>query len=127
MSRIPAVLKYTKEHEWVKIEESGATIGITDHAQSQLGDIVYVDLSKAGKEVKFMKAFGALESVKAASDVYAPLSGKVLAINEALSKNPELINQDCYDKGWLIKIEPTNPEEVNKLLDAKAYGELAGK
>jgi glycine cleavage system H protein len=124
MSNIPAGLKYTKEHEWVKMEGNVATVGITDHAQNQLGDIVFVDLPKIGKTVELMKAFGTIESVKAASDIFSPLTGKIVAVNDVLAKTPELINQDCYVKGWMVKIEAANPSEVSQLLDAKAYAEL---
>ena len=127
MSRVPPGQKYSKEHEWVKMEDELAVIGITDHAQSQLGDIVFVELPKVGKEVAFMKMFGVIESVKAASDVFAPLSGKVVAINEALAKTPELVNQDCYGKGWLLKLKPSRPDELDQLLDDKAYSALIGK
>ena len=119
MSNVPAGLKYSKEHEWVKMEGSIATVGISDHAQSQLGDIVFVELPKVGASVTFMKALGVVESVKAASDIFSPLSGKVVAANDNLAKTPEAINKDCYGAGWMVKIELSKPEELNQLLDEK--------
>ena len=127
MSNVPAGLKYSKEHEWVKTDGKSVVIGITDHAQSQLGDIVFVELAKVGATVQFMKALGVVESVKAASDIFSPLSGKVVAVNDALLKSPELINQDCYGRGWMVKIEPSKPEELNQLLDATTYSNLISK
>ena len=124
MSNVPAGLKYSKEHEWVKMEGSVALIGITDHAQSQLGDIVFVELPKVGATVTYMKPFGVVESVKAASDIFSPITGKVVAINDQLAKAPEAINKDCYGGGWMVKVEPGKPEELNSLLDDKAYTKL---
>src|SRR4051812_21570913 len=109
MSNVPAGLKYSKEHEWVKVDGASATVGISDHAQSQLGDIVFIELPKIGAQVRFMKPAGVVESVKAASDIYSPLSGKVTAVNDALSKTPETVNQDCYEKGWMYKVEMSTP------------------
>src|SRR4029077_18535832 len=100
MSNVPAGLKYSKEHEWVKMDGNIATVGITDHAQSQLGDIVFVELPKVGAAVTYMKAFGVVESVKAASDIFSPLSGKITAINDQLTKTPESINKESYGAGW---------------------------
>ncbi len=125
MSNVPAALKYTKEHEWVKVDGGTATVGITDHAQAQLGDIVFVDLPKVGGDVAFMKPLGVIESVKAASDVFSPLTGTVTAINEALKQTPELINKDCYGAGWLVKIAVSKPDELAGLLDAGKYETLA--
>src|SRR5256885_9335279 len=99
MSNVPAGLKYSKEHEWVKMEGNLAVIGITDHAQSQLGDIVFIELPKAGGSAQYMKPMGVVESVKAASDIFSPLTGKVVAINESLAKSPEQVNKDCYGAG----------------------------
>jgi glycine cleavage system H protein len=127
MSNVVAGLKYSKEHEWVKMEGNIALVGISDHAQAQLGDIVFVELPKIGREVAYMKAFGVVESVKAASDIFSPLSGKIVAINEQLTKTPEAINQDPYGKGWLVKIEPSKPEELNQLMDDKGYAALVNK
>jgi glycine cleavage system H protein len=127
MSNVVAGLKYSKEHEWVKMEGNVALVGITDHAQAALGDIVFCDLPKVGKEVVYMKPFGVVESVKAASDVFSPLSGKIVAVNELLSKQPETINQAPYGKGWLVKIELSKPDELNQLMDDKGYSALVNK
>ncbi|HLX62631.1 MAG TPA: glycine cleavage system protein GcvH [Planctomycetota bacterium] len=125
-AKVPDGLKYSKEHEWVKTDGNVATIGITDHAQHALGDIVFVELPKLGTEAKFMKPVGVVESVKAASDIFSPVSGKVVAINTDLAKTPEAINTDCYGAGWMVKIELSAPDELNKLLDAKSYTEFLG-
>lgn len=121
MSSVPAGLKYSKEHEWVKVEGNVATIGITDHAQHALGDIVFVDLPKVGAAVAFMKPAGVVESVKAASDIFSPLSGTISAVNTELTNNPELLNKDCYGKGWISKLEFSNPKELENLMDTAAY------
>jgi glycine cleavage system H protein len=126
MSNIPAELKYTEQHEWVKIEGDIATIGITDYAQAALGDLVFVELPAKGKQVKTGDAFVVVESVKAASEVYAPLTGEVTEINEALSKSPELINGAPYGDGWICKIRPSDKGELAKLLDAAKYKTLIG-
>ena len=120
-SNVLAGLKYSKEHEWVKVDGNVATVGITDHAQHALGDIVFVELPKVGSEAKFMKSIGVVESVKAASDVYSPVSGKVTEVNSALTNKPETLNGDCYAAGWMVKIELSAPAELEKLLDADAY------
>lgn len=127
MSKVLPGLKYTKEHEWVKVEGNVATVGVTDHAQTQLGDIVFVDLPKAGAAVQSMKTMGVIESVKAASDLFSPLSGTVRAVNDALVKAPETINKDCYGAGWMVKIELSRPEELQDLLDDKAYTALVSE
>ena len=126
MNEIPGDLKFMKSHEWVRIEDDGnATVGISDHAQGLLGDLVYVELPGVGDEVQAGNASAVVESVKAASDVYAPLSGKVVSINEALSEKPETINEDAYGEGWIYVIEPTNlAEEADELLDPDDYAEL---
>lgn len=122
MTHVPAQLKYSKTHEWVDTQESqGHMIGITDHAQSQLGDIVFVELPHVGKILKQGDVFGVIESVKAASDLYAPISGEVVAVNQALMNQPELVNESTYDDGWIIKIKPSHPAEINALLDAQGY------
>ena len=118
---IPNDLKYTKEHEWVKVEGDTATVGITDHAQSELGDITFVDLPAAGKELKQSDSLATVESVKAASDVYSPVSGKVAGVNEALRDAPEKINQSPYEDGWICKVSVTNKADLDKLMDAAAY------
>ncbi|HHP51508.1 MAG TPA: glycine cleavage system protein GcvH [Moorella mulderi] len=122
--KVPADLYYTKTHEWAKVEGNKARIGITDHAQEALGEIVFVELPQVGDELSAGDSLGAVESVKAASDVYTPVSGKVVAVNEALLSSPGDINADPYGKGWMVEIEMSNPSEVEKLLDAKAYEEL---
>jgi glycine cleavage system H protein len=122
---IPSNLLYTKDHEWVKIENNLATIGITDYAQSELGDIVYLQLPASSEQLKQGKAFGTIEAVKAVSDIYAPLSGTVEAVNETLANTPELINQDPYGKGWMIQIRTSNLEAEKKtLLEPEAYKAL---
>jgi len=117
----PEDLKYTEEHEWILVEEELATVGITDFAQDQLGDVVFVELPEVGTQVLAGKAFGVVESVKAVSDIYAPLSGEVVEVNEELVDNPETINTSPYEDGWMIKIQFSDPSEVNELLDADTY------
>lgn len=124
---IPKELKYTKDHEWVKVEGQVATVGITDFAQSELGDIVYVDISTAGQDVKQHDVFGTVEAVKTVSDLFMPLNGRVTEVNSQLDGSPEKVNEDPYGDGWMIKIALTNPEEVAALLSADAYKELIGK
>jgi len=120
----PADFKYTKEHEWIKVDGSAATIGITDHAQNSLGDIVFVELPKLGAEIEQGKAFGTVESVKAVSDLVAPVSGEVLAVNQAVIDAPETVNEDPYGEGWLIRIRLSDPSEVDSLLDVAAYRQV---
>jgi len=117
----PAELRYTKEHEWVKVEGTRGRIGLTHHAQSALGDVVFVEVPKVGRAVKQMEAFGVVESVKAVSDVYSPVSGAVVEVNAALATTPELINKDCYGAGWIVVVEMPNPKELDVLMDATAY------
>lgn len=124
---IPDDLKYTKEHEWIRVEGNIGTVGITDFAQSELGDIVFVDLNKSKTEVKQGEVFGTIEAVKTVSDLFAPVSGKIIEYNNKLESNAEIVNKDPYGEGWLIKIEISNPEELNNLLDAEAYKTLIGK
>ena len=122
MSEIPSELKYTKSHEWVRNEEDGTiTMGITDHAQELLGDLVFVELPEVGSEMSAEDAVCVVESVKAASDVYMPVSGEVVAVNDSLADAPETINDSPYDDGWLIKISPSNPDELEDLIDADSY------
>ena len=122
MSEIPSELKYTKSHEWIRSEDDGSvTIGITDHAQELLGDLVFVELPEVGSAMSAEDAVCVVESVKAASDVYMPISGEVVAINEALSDAPETINDSPYDDGWLIRVTPSSPDELDDLMDADAY------
>lgn len=122
---IPAGLQYTKDHEWVKIEGKTATVGITDFAQGELGDIVYVDISSVGQTIEHGQVFGTVEAVKTVSDLYMPVTGKVLEVNSALDKNPEKVNEDAYGSGWMIKIEITGG--TDGLLTADQYKELIGK
>jgi glycine cleavage system H protein len=122
---IPSDLRYTKDHEWVRATASEVTVGITAFAVEQLGDITLVSLDvKAGDEVAAGKAFGTIESVKTLSDLYAPVAGKVLRINELLANKPELVNEDCYGTAWMIAIAPSDAKAYDALLDARAYGEL---
>lgn len=117
----PADLKYSTEHEWVKIEGTRGRIGLTHHAQSALGDVVFVEVPTVGRAVKPQEAFGVVESVKAVSDVYSPVSGAVVEVNAALETTPELVNKDCYGAGWIVVVEMANPKELDALMDAKAY------
>lgn len=123
----PEDLKYSKQHEWVLVEGNVATIGITDFAQDQLGDIVFVELPAVGDKVSKEDAFGVVESVKAVSDVYAPLTGKVLEINDDLPDNPEILNEDPYGDGWIIKIEMSDPDEIEDLLSSEEYEEYVAE
>ncbi|MCP5208716.1 MAG: glycine cleavage system protein GcvH [Hahellaceae bacterium] len=124
MSQIPSELKYLSSHEWVRIEEDGtATIGITDHAQDLLGDVVFVDLPDVGAEINAGDEAGVVESVKAASDIFSPLSGEVIAINEALEESPELVNADPYNDGWFFRIKISDTSELEALLSADDYAE----
>ncbi len=122
----PENFRYTKEHEWVSLEGGTATIGITFHAQSELGDIVYVDLPKVGATLEKGKSFGTVESVKAVSDIYAPVSGEVTEINEILANAPEKLNEDPHGAAWLIKVKVESPAEFNKLLSASDYQTYVG-
>jgi glycine cleavage system H protein len=124
---LPENLKYTKDHEWILVEGTTGTVGITDHAQGELGDVVFVELPAAGKSVKHGESFGTIEAVKAVSDLYAPVSGQITGTNGELSENPELVNKDPYGKGWMVKIKITNPDELKGLMDAAAYKASIGK
>ena len=121
---IPADLKYTKDHEWIKIEGNMATVGITDFAQSELGDIVYVDVDTLDETVEEGEVFGSVEAVKTVSDLFMPLTGEIVEFNEGLEDDPELVNSDPYEKGWMIKIEIADNSQIADLLDATAYQEL---
>jgi len=123
---IPAELKYSKEHEWAKIEGDTATIGITAFAQGELGDIIYVDIDCVGETIAKDAIFGTVEAVKTVSDLYMPVSGEILEFNEALKDKPELVNSDPYGEGWMIKVKLTNADEVAYLLDAAGYQALVG-
>lgn len=118
---VPVELKYSKEHEWVRVEGNRATIGITDFAQQCLGDIVFVELPAPGDTLEAEEPFGVVESVKTASDLYAPVSGKVVEVNDAPVDSPEIINQDAFGKGWLIVVELSDPSQLNELLSAEDY------
>ncbi|MCZ4224416.1 glycine cleavage system protein GcvH [Pedobacter rhodius] len=122
----PSELKYTKDHEWVKVEGSEAFIGITDFAQRELGDIVYVDINSVGSEVAKEEVFGTVEAVKTVSDLFMPVTGTVLEINAELNDNPELVNSDPYGKGWMVKVSLSDLAEVEDLLSADAYQSLVG-
>lgn len=120
----PEELKYTEEHEWVMVEDDIVTVGITDFAQDALGDVVFVELPEVGAQVEAGKPFGVVESVKAVSDIYAPVSGEVIEVNEELPDAPELVNTSPYEDGWMIKIRMSDPAELDKLLEADAYEAL---
>ena len=125
MSEIPGDLKFLKSHEWARVEDNGqVTIGISDHAQALLGDLVYVELPAVGDDVTAGNAVAVVESVKAASDVYSPVSGKVVAVNSALADKPETINEDAYGEGWVLVVAPSDGEELNELLSPDDYAEL---
>jgi len=127
MSLIPPDLRYAKTHEWLKVEGDTATIGITDFAQGELSDVVFVELPAPGKTVKQNDPFGTVEAVKAVSDIYAPVSGEVTAVNENLRNAPDTVNKDPYGQGWMIKIRMSNPAEASALLAAADYEKLAAK
>jgi len=124
MSSVPSELRYTESHEWVRLDENGdVVVGITDHAQKLLGDLVYVELPEVDSEVRSGDEAGVVESVKAASDLYSPVDGVVVAINDAVSETPELLNKDPYGDGWVFKVKPSNENELTELLDADTYAE----
>ena len=118
---IPAELKYTKDHEWVRMDGDIAIVGITAFAQGELGDIVYVEIETVGESLEREEVFGSIEAVKTVSDLFMPLSGEILELNEALESNPELVNSDPYGEGWMVKIKVSNPSELNELLGAEDY------
>jgi len=121
---IPSELKYTKEHEWVKVTGDTATIGITDFAQGELGDVVFVELPSAGTKVKAMQPFGTIEAVKAVSEIFAPVSGEVVDVNSLLDSDPTTVNRDPYGEGWMIKIKTNDPSEIGRLMSAEDYKKL---
>lgn len=123
---IPDNLKYTKDHEWIRIEGNEAYVGITDFAQGELGDIVFVEIETEGETLDREEVFGSVEAVKTVSDLFMPISGEVLEVNSQLESSPELVNQDPYGDGWMVKVSIGNPDELNDLLDAAAYRELVG-
>lgn len=120
----PTNVKYTNEHEWVRIEGDEAYVGITDYAQSQLGDIIFVDIPTEGETLEKGETFGSIEVVKTVSDLFLPIGGEILEVNHALEENPELVNKDPYGEGWIVKIKPTDASEADDLLDAEAYKQL---
>lgn len=124
---IPSSLKYTKDHEWIRIEGDEAYIGITDFAQSELGDIVYVEIETEGEEIETGEVFGTVEAVKTVSDLFMPLTGTVLEVNEELESSPETVNEDPYEKGWMIKISIADASQVDELLSAEQYKEVIGE
>ena len=123
---VPANLKYTKDHEWVRIEGDVATVGITEFAQGELGDIVYVEVETVDETLDKDEVFGTVEAVKTVSDLFLPLSGEIIEFNDSLESEPEKVNSDPYGEGWMIKIKITNPDEINELLDDEAYKEIIG-
>mgnify|MGYP001306605477 CR=1 FL=1 len=123
---IPANLKYTKDHEWIKIDGDTATVGITDFAQRELGDIVYVEVDTVGETMQIEEVFGTVEAVKTVSDLFIPLSGEIIEFNEQLESEPEKVNADPYNAGWMIKIKISDSSEIDQLLDHEAYKELVG-
>lgn len=123
---IPVELRYTKEHEWIRVEGDVAYVGITDYAQSELGEIVFVDINTEGETVGQNEVFGSVEAVKTVSDLNMPVTGEVLEVNETINDQPELVNNDPYGEGWMIKIQVANPAELDTLLDAEAYKALIG-
>lgn len=125
MSEIPGDLKFNKSHEWARVEDDGnVRVGISDHAQRALGDLVYVELPEVGASIQAGHGVAVVESVKAASDIYSPISGEVLAVNELLNDSPETINEDAYESGWIFLVKPSNKAELDELLDADAYAEV---
>jgi len=124
--KIPADLKYTKDHEWIKIEGNIATVGITHFAQSELGDIVYVDVDTLNETIEKEEVFGSVEAVKTVSDLFMPISGEIIEFNETLGDEPEKVNKDPYGEGWMIKIAISDASQIEELLSAKEYGELIG-
>ena len=119
-------LKYTKDHEWIKIDGDVATVGITDFAQGELGDIVYVEVDTLDETLSKDEVFGTVEAVKTVSDLFLPMSGKIIEFNEALNDNPELVNDSPYGEGWIIKVEVSDVNEIEQLLDSKSYSEITG-
>ena len=123
----PEELKYSKDHEWIRVNGDVGTIGITDYAQGELGDVVYVEMPETGSSISKGESFGTIEAVKAVSEVYSPVSGEVVEINDKLEGEPALVNQSPYGDGWMIKLKLTNPDELSDLMDAAAYKEMIGE
>lgn len=124
--KVPAELRYTKEHEWVRVKGNEAEVGITDYAQGELGDVIFVELPQLGSKLAHMKPFGTIDAVKTVSDLFAPVSGEVAAVNDSLQSNPALVNQSPYENGWMVRIRMENPSEVENLLSADDYEKLLG-
>ncbi|ALN75894.1 MULTISPECIES: glycine cleavage system protein GcvH [Staphylococcus] len=124
---VPSELKYSKEHEWVKVEGNVATVGITDFAQNELGDIVFVELPEVDDEVSEGETFGSVESVKTVSELYSPVSGKIIEVNEDLEDEPEAVNESPYEKAWMVKVELSDESELDALMDAQGYQEMIGE
>ncbi|MBK8553913.1 MAG: glycine cleavage system protein GcvH [Ignavibacteria bacterium] len=125
--KFPASLKFTKEHEWIKLNDNICTVGVTDYAQGELGDIIYLDItSGVGNEVKQGESIGSIEAVKTVSEIYSPVSGKIIELNNSINDNPSIVNTDPYEEGWIVKIEYSNMDEINNLLDSEAYKILIG-
>ena len=123
----PADLKYTDDHEWIRVEGNIGTIGVSDHAQGELGDVVYVDIPDSSAVVSMGDTFGTIEAVKTVADMLAPVSGKIIEVNKALNDNPEVVNTDPYGDGWMVKMEISDPSELDKLMDVTAYKALIGE
>lgn len=123
----PDNLKYTKDHEWIRVEDNTGIIGITDYAQGELGDVVFIDIDPNLKEISAGQSFGTIEAVKTVSDIYAPCNGKIIEVNKVLTNSPEIVNSDPYGEGWIVKIEISNMNELNNLLDSAAYKNLIGQ
>jgi glycine cleavage system H protein len=124
--KVPPELRYTKEHEWIRVKGTEAEVGITDYAQGELGDVIFVELPQAGSKLAQMKPFGTIDAVKTVSDLFAPVTGEVVAVNDSLQQNPALVNQSPYEKGWMVRIKLDNPKEVDALLSAADYQKLLG-
>jgi glycine cleavage system H protein len=124
--KVPPELRYTKEHEWIRVKGTEAEVGITDYAQGELGDVIFVELPQAGSKLAQMKPFGTIDAVKTVSDLFAPVSGEIVAVNDSLQSNPALVNQSPYEKGWMVRIKLDNPKEVDALLSAADYQKLLG-
>jgi glycine cleavage system H protein len=123
----PADLKYTDDHEWIRVAGNIGTVGVTDHAQGELGDVVYIDITDESASVKQGESFGTIEAVKTVADMLAPVSGKIVEVNKGLNDNPEVVNQDPYGEGWIVKIEISDMSELDKLMDVNAYKTLVGE
>ena len=126
MANVPADLKYTKDHEWIRVEGEFAFIGVTDFAQQELGDIVFVEITEDGETVEAGEVFGSVEAVKTVSDLFMPVTGEIVEVNEELEGEPELVNSDPYGKGWMVKVKLTNDSDISSLLSGEAYQELVG-